>query len=205
MFSISHDLKTPVVTIQGYASALAEDCVDVLSDDAKRYLQYLQSAAAKMGSLIRSLLDLSKVDRAEVLRTDVDVLEVVAEVVDRYGTQFAQRGVDIQIGSEFPVVRADRERLEQVFDNLVGNALKFSKQGRETRIEIGYTRQEQKHCFFVRDNGIGIEPEHCEQIFELFYRLKEIEDPEGTGIGLAMVKRIVERHGGRVWAESRYG
>ncbi|MEE9297374.1 MAG: PAS domain S-box protein [Phycisphaerae bacterium] len=205
VFSISHDLKTPLVTLQGYTSALEQDCAEVLSDDAKRYLGHVQEATNKIGTLIEDLLELSRVERVEDLRTSVDVGRVVEDVISEYQAQIGERGVAVTVHSGFPEVVADRSRLREVFDNLVSNAVKFLNNVREPRIEIGHTQEAGEHRFFIRDNGIGMEPEYHQRVFDVFYRLKEVEDPKGTGVGLAIAKRIVERHGGRIWVESEHG
>ncbi len=205
VFSVSHDLKTPLVTLQGYTMALEQDCADVLSGDAKRYLLYVREATAKIGTLIQDLLQLSRVERLEELRTEVDVEALVHEVIKEYKVPIDERGVMVTVHSGFPTVVADRARLREVFDNLVSNAVKFLGSVREPRIEVGYAQGVGEHQFLVRDNGIGIEPDYHDRIFGVFYRLKEVEDPQGTGVGLAIVQRIVDRHGGRIWIESRHG
>ncbi|MBK9990499.1 MAG: PAS domain S-box protein [Verrucomicrobia bacterium] len=199
-YTVSHDLKSPLVTIKTFAGFLEKD---IKANDGLRMekdLKFIQGAAEKMGRLLEELLDLSRIGRKMNPFVSAPLQSVVQEALDLVAGQIAQRGVTLQVSTEPIILLGDRPRLVEVFQNLVDNAVKFMGDQPAPRVEIGAEQTSSGPVFFVRDNGIGIDPRHHAKLFGLFEKL----DPrsEGTGIGLALVKRIVEVHGGKIWAES---
>jgi signal transduction histidine kinase len=204
-YTVSHDLKSPLVTITGFLGYLEQDA---LSGDTKRVksgINRISAAAKKMQSLLNDLLELSRVGRLMNTPEDIPFEEIVHDAIDHVRGQLDEIDAMIETQREFPVVHGDRIRLIEVVQNLIDNAAKYSNPAVQTRIEIGTNGVNEKGCpiFYVRDNGIGIEPEFHERIFGLFNKLDV--HSEGTGIGLSLVKRIIEVHNGRIWVESEKG
>ena len=199
-YTVSHDLKSPLVTIRGFAGLAG---TDLASGDLARVRQDLGrivAAADKMHRLLDDLLELSRVGRVVNPPEDVPLGDLAREAVELVKGQLGQNHVAVDVAPDLPVVRADRRRLLEALQNLVENAAKFTAGSQDPRITIGARQDGDERVFFVRDNGRGIEPRFLEKVFDLFEKL----DPavEGTGVGLALVRRIVEAHGGRAWAES---
>ena len=199
-YTVSHDLRSPLITIRGYLSHLetsaSEGNLERFREDAAR----IHGAAAKMDALLRDLLELSRVGRVLNPDSDVSMAAVTQDAADLLRGPLRDRGVRLEIAPDLPAVRGDRQRLLEVVQNLVENAIKFMGDQGQPTIRIGVRPDSGNPVFFVSDNGIGIDPRHREKVFELFEKL----DPsgQGTGVGLALVKRIVEAHGGRVWVEA---
>jgi signal transduction histidine kinase len=199
-YTVSHDLKTPLVTIRGFAGLAGGDLAAGRSDAVRKDLGRIVAAADKMHRLLDDLLELSRIGRVVHPPEDVALGGLVREALELLKGQLEPRGIVVEVAPDLPVVRADRRRLLEVLQNLIENAAKFSGRQERPRIELGMRQDGDERVFFVRDNGPGIEPRFLERVFGLFEKL----DPggEGTGVGLALVRRIVEAHGGRVWAES---
>ncbi|HEV2693902.1 MAG TPA: PAS domain S-box protein [Verrucomicrobiae bacterium] len=199
-YTVSHDLKSPLITIKGFAGALLADAkvgrTDRLADDLKRVVV----AADKMGQLLNGLLELSRVGRIVNRPVRVSLTKLADDVVELLSGSIKQRGAQVTVQRDLPVVSGDPQRLQQVLQNLIENALKFGHDTRPPVIEVGAKTQAGQMLLFVRDEGRGIEPRFRETIFGLFNKLDARSD--GTGIGLALVRRIVEFHGGRIWVES---
>jgi len=199
-YTVSHDLKSPLITIKGFAGALLTDAAagrtDRLHDDLKRIVL----AADKMTGLLNGLLELSRIGRIVNPPTTVSMARLAEDVVELLAGSIAQRQARVTIQPDLPPASGDAQRLQEVFQNLVENALKFSRPDTVPQIEIGATTRDGETAYFVRDHGRGIEPRFHASIFGLFNKL----DPrsEGAGIGLALVRRIVEFHGGTIWVES---
>jgi len=196
-YSVSHDLRAPLRHIAGFASLLEQSAAP-LDAEGRRYVQTIVGAATRMGQLIDDLLAFSRVGRTAMTVRPVDVGELVRDVQSE-----VQANVTWRIG-ELPVVAADRALLRLVLVNLVSNAVKYSSKRERPEIEIGTRpeRDDKRPVIFVRDNGVGFDMTYAHKLFGVFSRLHSVDDFEGTGIGLANVRRIVDRHGGRVWAES---
>jgi signal transduction histidine kinase len=199
-YTVSHDLKSPLVTIRGFAGLAGTDLAAGNSARVRLDLGRIVAAADKMHRLLDDLLELSRVGRVVNTAEAVALGPLAREAVELVKGQLDQGRVEVDIAPDLPVVRADRQRLLEVLQNLVENAAKFTGDERTPRIEIASRQDEGETVFFVRDNGRGIEPRFLERVFDLFEKL----DPaaEGTGVGLDLVRRIVEAHGGRAWAES---
>jgi signal transduction histidine kinase len=202
-YTVSHDLRSPLVTIRGYLGHLVTSVAEGNDQRFREDVTRIDRAAAKMDDLLRDLLELSRVGRVLNPVSDVPMAAVAQDAADLLGGPLRARGASLEIDPDLPVVRGDRKRLLEVIQNLVENAVKFMGDQKEPRITVGALRESGEVVFFVRDNGIGIDPKHRERVFELFERLTPTG--EGTGVGLALVKRIVEAHGGRVWVESPEG
>ena len=205
-YTVSHDLKSPLVTINGFLGYLEQDTASGDLERVKHDRQRIQEAVSKMQSLLTELLELSRIGRMMNAPVTTPFGDLVHDAMEIVHGRLTACGVTVQTQPNLPAVHGDRQRLTEVLQNLLDNAAKYMGEQRDPRIEIGQRGQDAEHgkpIFFVKDNGIGIEPEHYERIFGLFNKL----DPktEGTGIGLAIVKKIVEVHGGRIWVESEPG
>jgi len=205
-YTVSHDLRAPLRAVDGFARILLEDYERYLPDDGKRYLHLIGSNAEDMGKLIDGLLTFSRLSRAPMRRQEVAPTEIANHAVAVLRAGLDERGVELRVG-DMPHVRSDPVLLEEVFSNLISNAIKFSRDRNEALVEVGVqaagTSGEQ--VFFVRDNGIGFDMRYAEKIFGVFQRLHRGHEYEGTGAGLAIVQRIISRHGGRVWADALPG
>jgi signal transduction histidine kinase len=204
VYTASHDLKAPVVSIYGMASVLMEDYGDKLDQQGKHYLERLMSNAGFMEQLITDLLEFSRVGRREEKPEMLNAEEIIKNVLDQCYTSINTRSVKVTCSTPLPSIFFDRTRLIQVFLNLISNSIKFMGDQAEPMVEIGGQSTERFVEFYVKDNGIGIDPQHHHLIFGVFQRLKEVE-VEGTGIGLAVVKKIVDLAGGKIWFESKKG
>jgi signal transduction histidine kinase len=203
--TVAHDLRAPLRNVYGFASALLEDEAPRLSEDGKFYLQRMGNAAARMDQLITDLLEYSRLARAEIRLEPVAGDRVVSQVLADLGDEIARANADVQVAKPLPLMMAHRSTLVQVLVNLVGNALKFMPAGVLPRITISAARAGEWVEVVVADNGIGIAAEHQGRVFEVFERLHGQERYPGTGIGLAIVRKGVERMGGTVRLESRVG
>lgn len=204
-YTVSHDLKAPLRAITGFAEALQEDCMDRLDDEHRAYLERIIQSARKMGCLIDDLLTYSRIGRAAVNLHPVSLNELMKRIGEEFRPTIESIGGTLSIVEDLPVVRADPSLLTQVFSNLLDNALTYRRRDVPLEVRIGWIRKESSAVICVRDNGIGIAPEHHERIFEVFQRLHSDHVYPGTGIGLANVKKALELQGGRVWVESELG
>jgi PAS domain S-box-containing protein len=200
-YSVSHDLRAPLRTIDGFSQALLEDYSESLDDTGQDFLRRVRAAARKMGSLIEDLLVLSRVTRAEMDRTNVDLSEMAKSHIEELRNIDPEREVDVEIG-ESVSVRCDRRLIKLVIQNLLDNAWKFTNKTPKPRIEFDSIEKDGESQFYIRDNGAGFDMSYSDKLFVPFQRLHSVEDFEGSGIGLATVQRVINRHGGRVWAES---
>ncbi|RMF44726.1 MAG: PAS domain S-box protein [Planctomycetota bacterium] len=197
----SHDLQTPLRSITGFAQLLAEDCLSDADDVAADYLRRIIRSAARMQRLIHDLLQLSRIDSRPRTSSPVDLGEVVSGVLHMLGDQIAQEQAVIDV-SPLPTILGDATQMEQLFQNLLVNAINYRSSQRRLSVRVWY-EMDGEHCrVHVRDNGIGIAPEYHEQVFEAFRRLHREAERPGTGIGLAICRKIAERHGGRIELES---
>lgn len=199
-YTVSHDLKSPIVTIKGFLGWLEKDMARGDKPRMHRDIEQIRNAAEKMRLLLDDLLELSRIGRLMNPSQAVPLDTLVREAVDLVAGQLSARGVRVDIAPNLPVVCGDRPRLVEVLQNLLDNAVKFMGAQPEPRIEIRARQEAGETVCYVQDNGVGIEPRYHHKIFGLFERLDQTV--EGTGIGLALVKRIVEIHGGRIWVES---
>jgi signal transduction histidine kinase len=200
-YSVSHDLRAPLRVIDGFSKALLEDYAGKLDANGQHYLDRVRAAAQRMGELINDLLKLSKVGRADLQWGRVDLSSLARGVTTGLQTANPGRRVRVSI-TDGVVAEADYRLLQVVFENLLGNAWKFTTAVSEAAVEFGVSQRDGVLAYFVRDNGAGFDMAHAGRLFTPFQRLHSEATFPGTGIGLATVHRIVDRHGGRVWAES---
>ena len=195
-YTISHDLKSPLYTIQGFTGFLEKDIEQGRADSALKDVVKVQQAAETMGRLLDDVLNLSKAHLAQESRASVALDDVVASAISLLSREIEERGVTIRVDPDLPSVHAEPQRLTEVFQNLIANATKFMGDQSQPLIEVGARVQDNWVQCYVTDNGIGIEPEYQERVFQLFERLDT--STQGTGVGLSIVKQIIERHGGSI-------
>jgi len=200
-YSVSHDLRAPLRHISGFSKILSEEFGQQLPEDAQHHLRRIQDGTRRMGQLIEDLLNLSGVGRRELRCQATSLENVVRQVLSDLEPECEGREIQWKLG-KLPLAECDGALLKQVFQNLLSNALKFTRRRQQTVIEIGCTEQQGIPAIFVRDNGVGFNMKYAGKLFGVFQRMHRVEDFEGTGVGLATVKRIVQKHGGRVWAEA---
>jgi light-regulated signal transduction histidine kinase (bacteriophytochrome) len=204
-YSVSHDLRAPLRHIAGFASLLEKRVGDRFDAESTRYMQTIRDAAARMGRLVDDLLGFSRMGRAEMLHAFVNLDDVVREVVAEQSQDTAGRRIEWNTHA-LPTVRGDRALLRVALSNLVSNAIKYTGTRPVAKIEIGAEPPiNGERILYVRDNGVGFDMAYGDKLFGVFQRLHAAEEFEGTGIGLANVRRIVQRHGGRTWAEGAVG
>ncbi len=203
-YSVSHDLRAPLRSIDGFSQALLEDHSDGLDEKGRDYLQRVRASAQRMGELIDDLLLLSRVSRADLRRDRVNISDIARAVASELRRREPERRVAFSL-VEGLMADVDSRLMRVLFENLLGNAWKFTTKTREARVELGVTEGEGSPVFFVRDNGAGFDMAYAEKLFGPFQRLHSEDEFPGTGIGLATVQRIINRHGGRVWAEGTVG
>jgi two-component system NtrC family sensor kinase len=203
-YSVSHDLRAPLRSIDGFSQALIEDYGDRLDGTARSYLDRIRAAAQRMALLIDDMLMLSRISRAQVNRERVDLSALAQTVAEELKHQNPERSVAVKIQSDL-AGHADRGLMRVLLDNLLGNAWKFTAQTSNAQIELSAQTQGPDTVFFVKDNGAGFDMAHASMLFQPFQRLHDAADFPGTGIGLATVQRVVDHHGGRIWAEGTVG
>lgn len=202
-YSVSHDLRAPLRHVVGFASMLQKSAGDALSDQQRRYIRTIVDSAARMGRLIDDLLAFSRTSRTELRRHPVDLGAVVREVQQQLAAGVNGRHIDWQVHA-LPTVQGDTALLRVVFDNLLANAVKYTRPRARAAIEMGSRPGEPGEVvIYVRDNGVGFDMQYQNKLFGVFQRLHSSDEFDGTGIGLATVRRIVSRHGGRTWAEGQ--
>jgi len=199
-YSVSHDLRAPLRHVEGFVELLRASKSAGLGEEERGYLQTIADASRQMGRLIDDLLAFSRTGRAELRKSRVNLTEVVRETLREFGADVSARGVEIKLGT-LPHAHGDANLLRQVFVNLIENALKYTRRRRQAKIEISGDTTDTEVIICVRDNGVGFDPRYAHKLFGVFQRLHRAAEFEGTGIGLANVRRIIHRHGGRTWAE----
>jgi PAS domain S-box-containing protein len=200
-YSVSHDLRAPLRSMSGFAQILLEDHAGQLPPDARHDIDMIIDSAREMGELVDDLLAFSRLGKQPLAKEAVEPGRIARQVLDELRAgQKGPRDVRVRFG-EMPACQADPALLRQVFANLLSNALKYTRKREHAEVEVGWT-PEGGGAYFVRDNGVGFDMKHADKLFGVFQRLHRAEDYEGTGVGLAIVQRIVQRHGGRVWAQA---
>jgi light-regulated signal transduction histidine kinase (bacteriophytochrome) len=200
-YSVSHDLRAPLRHISGFSKILTEEYGSSLPTDAQHHLQRIQEGTRRMGLLVDDLLNLARVGRRDLSLRVTGLKSVVDEVIAELASECAGREIEWKIDS-FPFVECDPGLIKQVLQNLLSNAVKFTRPRPNAVIEIGQKEEHGSAVVFVRDNGVGFSMKYSDKLFGVFQRLHRPEDFEGTGVGLATVQRIVQKHGGRIWAEA---
>ena len=201
-YSVSHDLRAPLRAIDGFSEILLEDFGPALGGEGARYLRHIREGTSQMAQLIDDLLALARVTRTEPQRSDLDLSALVRSTLERLRSRTPDRKATFVIADG---VRAsgDARLLAVVFENLLGNAWKFTSKRSVAEIAFGYEEKEGISTYFIQDNGAGFDMAYAGKLFGTFQRLHSAQDFEGTGIGLATVQRVIHRHGGRIWAEGR--
>jgi len=200
-YSVSHDLRAPLRAVDGFSQAVLEDYADVLPEEGRRYLQTIRNGAQKMGALIDDLLAFARLNRQEMQQGSLNMEELVRGTLVDLGFPWPERRVEVRVG-DLPSGTGDPVLLKQVWLNLISNALKYTSKRELAVIEIDCIKQKESMVYFIRDNGTGFDMRYADKLFGVFQRLHRADDYAGTGVGLAIVQRIVHRHGGRVWAEA---
>jgi len=200
-YSVSHDLRAPLRAVNGFAGIVLEDFSSQLPEEGKRYLERIRNGGQRMGELIDDLLAFSRLSRQSMNRQAVNSVKIVRDVLDELKPQQNGRQIEVKVG-ELPACHGDPGLLKQVWVNLISNAVKYSRVREPAIIEIGFARDNDENVYFVRDNGAGFDMQYANKLFGVFQRLHRADEFEGTGVGLAIVQRIVHRHGGRVWAKA---
>lgn len=200
-YTVSHDLRTPLRGINGYARILQDEFSEYLPLEARSYLERVAFSASKMSRLIDDLLSFARIGRKEMQKQRVDLNQTVGEVIEALSPETADRQIAWQVGP-LPTVLADQALIQLVYANLVGNAVKYTRGRSPACIALGSFVRHNEIIYFVRDNGAGFDMQYAGKLFGVFQRLHREDEFEGTGIGLATVQRIIQRHGGRIWAEA---
>jgi light-regulated signal transduction histidine kinase (bacteriophytochrome) len=203
-YSVSHDLRAPLRSMAGFSRAMLEDYSEKLDEQGKQYLRHIEDSSVLMGQLIDDLLKLSRVTRSAINYGKVDLSDMAQKIVTELVKSESQRRVNVVIAPDI-IVYGDRNLLQLVLKNLLDNAWKFSSKVAEPRIEMGVIEYNGKPAYFIRDNGAGFDMTFADKLFQPFQRLHQPSEFTGTGIGLATVQRIIRRHGGAIWAESKVG
>lgn len=201
-YSVSHDLRAPLRAIIGFSKILIEDYADKLGDEGRRLLNIIQDSTKKMENLIDDLLALSRIGRRDIVLSHIDMHKLAKTVFDEVKTLYPGINVKFHINS-LPHARGDEGMIHQVFFNLLSNAVKFTKTRQTPIIEVGCYDSGSENVYYVKDNGVGFNMEYSDKMFNPFQRLHNEEAFEGTGIGLAIVKRIITCHKGKIWAEGK--
>jgi light-regulated signal transduction histidine kinase (bacteriophytochrome) len=204
-YSVAHDLRAPLRSIDGFSQALLEDYLDRLDETGRRHLRFVRESAQQMAQLIDDLLTLSRVTRSDLQREPLDLARIANASIEKLRQAQPHRQVEIVIQAEHCEAKGDPRLLSVVLDNLLGNAWKFTGKNEQGRIEFGTMLRDGQRTYFVRDNGAGFDMAYANKLFGVFQRLHSASEYEGTGVGLAIVHRIIRRHAGRVWAEGRVG
>jgi PAS domain S-box-containing protein len=199
-YSVSHDLRAPLRAINGYTRILVEDYISVLDEEGKRICNIITAEAQRMGDLIDDLLSFSRLSRKEIQSAKVDMKALVHSVYGELTREPDRERIDFKVG-KLPSTEGDPALLHQVWVNLISNAIKFSSKKDRAIIEVGTKKSDRENIYCVRDNGAGFDIQYVDKLFGVFQRLHSEDEFEGTGVGLAIIQRIVQRHGGRVWAE----
>jgi len=200
-YSVAHDLRAPLRHINGFSKILRDDYGPALDVTAQHYLKSVCDAAKHMGQLVDDLLKMGRIGRQELACRPTDLNSVVERVLQDLQTEYEARRIDWRIG-ELPSVECDPGLMRQVFANLLSNAVKYTQRREIAVIEVGQATSEGAPVIFIRDNGAGFDQRYAHKLFGVFQRLHSVEEFEGTGVGLATVQRIIQKHGGRVWAEA---
>ena len=199
-YSVSHDLRVPLRAIDGFSRIVIEDYEDKLDEEGIRLLNIVRDNTKKMGQLIDDILLLSRAGRQEMKISELDMSSLAKRVYHDFNQDTEGRNIGFTV-DDIPMAMGDRALLTQVFTNLIGNAIKFTREKEIATIEVGSDEDEDYNIYYVKDDGAGFDMKYYDKLFGLFQRLHSQEEFEGTGVGLSIVQRIISRHGGRVWGE----
>ncbi|MDF2437979.1 MAG: hypothetical protein K0Q95_2355 [Bacteroidota bacterium] len=203
-YSVSHDLRSPLRAIHGYTKIIAADYGDKIDGEGKELMEGVMRNAIRMGQLIDDLLAFSRTGKKELVKQDIDMTNLANAVVEEVRVSTGNRKGKIEV-QELPPSYADHSLLTLVFTNLINNALKYSSTKENPEITIGSMKKNNETIYYIKDNGVGFDMQYYNKLFGVFQRLHSAQEFEGTGVGLALIKRIILRHGGRIWAEGKKG
>lgn len=203
-YSVSHDLRAPLRAISGFSEVLVEDYGAQFDEEAKIYFSEITRNVKKMGDLIENLLDFSRLSKQNIFKVSVNVEEMVQDIIAELKELEPKRGITIDIKA-LPQIKADKNMLKQLFFNLISNAFKYTGKTENAIIEVGSYLEGTQQVFYIKDNGAGFDPRYYNKLFGVFQRLHSSNEFEGTGVGLAIVQKIVLKHDGRVWADGKVG
>ncbi len=187
--------------MDGFSQAVLEDYGTLVPDEGRRYLQIIRDGAQRMGALIDDLLAFARLSRAPLVKAPIDMSKLVGDALVELDAKPGRPGLKVSVGP-MPAAQGDPALIKQVWVNLISNALKYSQKRAEQVVEIGSQTREGRDVFFIRDNGTGFDMQYAGKLFGVFQRLHRSDEYEGTGVGLAIVQRVIHRHGGEVWAEA---
>jgi signal transduction histidine kinase len=200
-YSVSHDLRAPLRHVDGFSRILIESQGNKMDAEGQRYLGEIRDASQRMAGMIEDLLRLAQIGRQQLKLQKTSIKDLIDDVLADLKSEVRERRIDWRVG-QLPCLECDRGLIKQVFTNLVGNAVKYTRPREIAVIEIGHCAEDGHPVIFVRDNGAGFEMKYADKLFGAFQRLHRQDEFEGTGVGLATVHRIIRRHGGRIWAEA---
>lgn len=203
-YSVAHDLRAPLRHMDAFSKILMEDFSDNLPEEALRYLKAIRDGSRTLSRLVEDLLNLARIGRQELHREPVDMTEMLRTVISDVRADVPERNIEWRI-QPLPMLECDPGLMRQVLVNIISNAVKYSRPRALAVIEIGPIQTESEKGFYVKDNGVGFDMKYLDKLFGVFQRLHRVEDFEGTGVGLAIVHRIVRKHGGRIWVEAALG
>lgn len=203
-YSVSHDLRSPLRAISGFAEVLVEDYNEHLNDEAQLYFSEITRNVKKMGDLIDNLLDFSRLSKQDFIRVPVNVREIVRNIVAELKELESSRKITIEV-QDLPSIKGDKNMLKQLFFNLISNAFKYTGKREKAIIEVGSYFEGAELVYYIKDNGAGFDPRYYNKLFGVFQRLHSSNEFEGTGVGLAIVQKIVSKHDGKVWADGKVG
>jgi PAS domain S-box-containing protein len=201
-YSVSHDLRAPLRAINGFSKFLAEDYAEILGEEGNRFIDTIRSNATKMDQLITDMLNLSRVARADMILTEVDMKAIIGSVYQEVATEEEKQQFTLTV-DEMPLVKCDPSLIKQVWQNLIGNALKYSSTSKNKKIEVFCKKENDSLTYCIQDHGAGFNNQYVDKIFGIFQRLHKESEFEGSGVGLAIVQRIIHRHGGSIHAEGK--
>lgn len=205
LYTVAHELKTPIVSIRGYAMILQDYYLGTLNQDIRNYLERIVTNLDQMEDLIKNLLDYTRIDVSAEECEPVEMAELFQEALEELEFVYQPDRYEIIITPNLPAVFCKRNLILRVLTNLLSNAMKYSRDTHQPRIEFGYVAGEFFHKFYLKDNGIGIAHQDLDKIFQIFGRLDDKKNTKGTGLGLVISRRIIEKHGGEMWVESAKG
>lgn len=205
LYAVSHDLQNPIIAVKGFSQRLKKKFGEHLGEKGLSYVNHIHTSAGQMEQLVTDLLTLSRLGRMKLDYSDVSVSDVINDVITDLQEQIRESGVKVHMEEEWPIVRCDPTKLYQVFQNLLTNAIKYTNASPNPEIVMGHEENDRFHRFYVKDNGIGIDPKDHDKIFDMLSRGRGSEHREGTGLGLSIVKKIVDGHGGKVDVDSEKG
>ncbi|HMB00492.1 MAG TPA: response regulator [Spirochaetota bacterium] len=200
-YSVSHDLRSPLITAKGFAELLEDDIKNNHGEALQENLYYINTALHKMSQLIDKLLNLSRIGRLNNKFSTIKTEQLIKQTLDILQKEISRTGATVNITTKLPTIYGDAQQVGEVFQNLISNALRYKNPARSPVIEIGHCRKNKRNCFFIKDNGIGIEPRHYQRVFNMFEKLANNEN--ASGMGLAIVKKIIENHNGEIWLKSK--